>query len=128
MLNKLFKTRMPVLNSVHKGHWGRPFGSKISAKQYRALRDHGVPEHGVLNPYGKLGDTQRARYRATFFNRPLKKSFREDGMKRRRVRMEAKRALALEAHELQQMARENAQLAMNTLIEISGNPRAPEAN
>lgn len=48
-------------------------------------------------------------------------------MRRKRVQMKEKQAIALEAHELQQIARENATLAMSTLVEISGNKRAPEA-
>jgi len=48
-------------------------------------------------------------------------------MKRKRVKLAEKKAVALEAHELQQLARENATLAMQTLIEISSNHRAPEA-
>lgn len=128
MFHKLFRTPIPVLSQNCKKHRGRPFGSAVSQKQWRAIRDNGVPEHACLNPYGAAGNTRRARYRATFFKRTLKTSFREAAMKRTRVRMEAKRALALEAHELQQLARESAKLAMETLIEISGNKRAPEAN
>ena len=48
-------------------------------------------------------------------------------MKRKRLKLQEKKAIALEAHELQQLARENATLAMQTLIEISSNLRAPEA-
>lgn len=48
-------------------------------------------------------------------------------MQRKRLKLKAKKAVALEAHELQQIARQNATLAMNTLVEISGNKRAPEA-
>ena len=47
-------------------------------------------------------------------------------IKRNRVKLEEKKAVALEAHELQQMARENATLAMETLIEISKSKRSPE--
>jgi hypothetical protein len=51
----------------------------------------------------------------------------EKKYKRKRVALQIKKAKALEAHELQQMARENATTAMETLIEISANKRAPEA-
>lgn len=110
-----------------KGKPGRPVGSPMSQKQLNALRKHGVPENAVLNPYGQAGNTRRARYRATWFKRTLKVSFREEAMKRKRVQLKEKKVIALEAHELQQIARENATLAMRTLVEISKNPRAPEA-
>lgn len=96
-------------------------------KQLRALRDHGVQVGGVLNPYGKYGDSYRSRYRASRFMLKLKPGFREDSMKRKRLKLKAKKAIALEAHELQQMARENATMAMRTLAEISRSKRAPEA-
>ncbi len=103
----------------------------MSQKQLNGLWRNSVPPGAVLNPYGKLGDTSEARsllrYRASYQNRPLKEAFREEAMKRTRVRMKEKRALALEAHELQQIARENAVLCMNTLVEIASNHRAPES-
>ena len=49
-------------------------------------------------------------------------------MKRKRLKLKEKKAVALEAHEVQQVARENAALAMKTLAEISGNKRAPESS
>lgn len=109
------------------GPIGRPVGSPISQKQLNALFRHGARSGQILNPYGKLGNCRRARYRATYFKRPLKKGFRDEAMKRNRVKLEIKKAIALEAHELQQIARENATLAMQTLVEISKNKRAPEA-
>lgn len=48
-------------------------------------------------------------------------------MQRNRVKLEVKQAIALEAHELQALARRSATAAMKTLIEISKNKRAPEA-
>lgn len=95
--------------------------------QLRNLKKHAVPAGKVLNPYGKLGDCRRARYRATFFKRTLKPAWREEAMKRKRLKLKEKAAMALEQHELQELARCNATLAMETLIEISGNKRAPEA-
>ena len=103
-------------------------GYKPHINQLNALWRHGVPPGAVLNPYGPPGNTRRGRYRATWFKRTLKPAYRELAMKRTRVRLKIQRAQALEAHELQQIARENATLAMNTLVEISGNGRAPEAN
>lgn len=50
----------------------------------------------------------------------------EKVMKRNRIALRKQRAHALEAHELQQLARENATMAMSTLIEICKNKRAPE--
>ena len=100
---------------------------KPHTNQLKALWRHGVPPGAVLNPYGPPGNTQRGRYRVTFFKRTLKPAYRELGrMTRKRAKLEVKKAIALEAHELQQIARENATLAMNTLVEISGNHRAPE--
>jgi hypothetical protein len=98
-----------------------------SQKQLRALRDRGVQAGEVLNPHGQCGDSYRARYRASLFMLELKPCCREQGMKRKRLRLKLKKAIALEAHELQQMARENATACMETLIEISKNKRAPEA-
>lgn len=105
----------------------RPFGYKVvSQKQLRALKNNSVPEGGVLNPYGHYGDCRRSRYRATFFKLKLKPAYREAAMKRKRAKLKLKRAIALEAHELQQIARESASLAMSTLKEIAANKRAPE--
>lgn len=119
--------RTQILPRVYKSKPGRPFGSPVSQKQLNALWRNSVPEGEVLNPYGQCGNTRRARYRATFFKRTLKPAFRGEAMERKRIRLNIKKAVALEAHELQQLARENATLAMQTLIEISENPRAPEA-
>lgn len=106
----------------------RPHGYTVtSQKQLRALRDRGVQAGEVLNPHGSCGDTYRARYRASLFMHDLKPCCREEGMKRKRIRLKLKKAIALEAHELQQIARENATMAMQTLAEISANKRAPEA-
>lgn len=106
----------------------RPVGYALtSQKHLRALRDRGVQAGEVLNPYGCTGDTYRSRYRASRFMMELKPCCREEGMKRKRIRLKLKKAIALEAHELQQIARENATMAMQTLAEISGNKRAPEA-
>lgn len=104
----------------------RPFGYKVvSQKQLRALKYCGVREGGVLNPHGHYGDCRRSRYRATFFKLKLKPGYREDAMKRKRAKLKVQRAIALEAHELQQIARECASLAMRTLKEIAGNSREP---
>lgn len=93
----------------------------------KVMRNKGVPEGKVLNAYGKNGNTQKGRYRLG-----VRVSWREKAMKRnlkrKRLVLKEVRAKALEAHELQQLARENATLAMKTLIEIAGSSRAPEAN
>ena len=105
----------------------RPPGYKVtSQKQLRALKRHAVPAGATLNPYGTCGDTFRARYRASYFGTEYKPAYREAAMRRKRAKLKMKNAIALEAHELQQIARENATLAMTTLAEIAGNPRAPE--
>lgn len=120
-----FPTRTPVLISKRKKTEKRYRGTPLSQKHLKALRRNAVPPGAVLNPYGQCGNTYRARFRA--FGRILKPAYREAALKRNRVRMELKKAMALEAHELQQLARENAVAAMRTLIEISRNKRAPEA-
>lgn len=104
-----------------------PPGHKPSQAQLKNLRRGAVPEGKTLNPYGCFGNTRRSRYRVTYFGLKLKPAWREAAMHRKRVKMKEKKAIALEAHELQQIARENATLAMTTLVEISGNKRAPEA-
>lgn len=122
---------IPVLKFNYKAgkKISRPFGYKVtSQKQLRALKRGAVPEGGVLNPYGHYGDCRRSRYRATYFKLKLKPALREASMKRKRARLKIKAAIALEAHELQQMARENATLAMETLTEIARNQRSPEAS
>jgi hypothetical protein len=106
---------------------GRAKGFTPNANQLRALRANAVPEGKCLNPYGKLVNTWRGKYRATFFKLKFKPAWREKAMERKRLKLKAKQAIALEAHELQQLARENATAAMRTLIEITRNKRAPEA-
>lgn len=109
---------------------GRPVGAPgpiTSQKKLKALRKHAVPAGGVLNPYGRYGNTHRQRYRITWFGLKLKPALREEALKRTRIKLQQKRAIQLELHELQALARENATAAMLTLIEISTNKRAPEA-
>jgi len=131
---RILKLKLPQLPQVKPRVFkagykiSRPHGYKVtSQKQLRALRDHGVPPGAALNPYGKFGNSYRARYRASLFKMELKPAFRAEAMKRKRIKLKLKKRIALEAHELQQIARENATLAMNTLTEISRNKRAPEA-
>lgn len=119
------KFRMPSQSMAGKSTTNA--GRVMGQKQLNALFRSAVPPGEVLNPYGKYGNTRRSRYRITYFGLKLKTSFREAGMKRKRIKMLTKKAIALEAHELQQLARENATVAMSTLIEISKNKRAPEA-
>jgi hypothetical protein len=97
-------------------------------KQLNALRKWAVPPEGVLNPYGHYGNTRKQRYRNTWFGRTPKPALREEALKRNRVKLQQRKAIQLELHELQALARENATAAMQTLIEISKNKRAPEAN
>lgn len=96
----------------------------MSQKQLNALRNFGVPPGATLNPYGQKGNTPEGRKRNWW---KADDSFRAEAMKRKRIILQKKKAVALEAHELQQIARENATLCMNTLVEISKNKRAPEA-
>lgn len=131
--NVKLRLRFPACPEIVKRKYkagrkiSRAKGYKPGQTQLKALRKHAVPLGKVLNPYGNVGDTRRARYRATFFNYEHKEAWRPEAMKRKRIKMKEKKAIALEAHELQQIARENATLAMSTLVEISANKRAPEA-
>lgn len=128
---KILKLKFPqkpqVAPRVFKAKPGRPFGTPMSQKQLNALRRYAVPKGEALNPYGRYGDSFRSRYRITYHGLKIRPAYREEAMKRKRVRLKEKAKVALEAHELQQIARQNATLAMQTLVEISGNPRAPEA-
>ena len=102
-------------------------GPITSQKHLKALRRHAVPPGGVLNPYGMFGNTRKQRYRVTWFGLKLKPALREEALKRNRIKMQQKKAIQLELHELQALARENATAAMQVLIEIAKNKRAPEA-
>ena len=103
-------------------------GRTPNANILKTLRKFAVPPGGVLNPYGTYGNTRKQRYRITWFGLKLKPALREEALKRNRVKMQQKRAIQLELHELQALARENATAAMHTLVEIVKNKRAPEAN
>lgn len=126
---KILKLKLPSLPQVkpRKPGTGMTKGIKRSPLQLKALKRYAVPEGGVLNPYGYYGNSYRSRFRETFFCLKLKPPLRPLAMKRKRLALKEKKKVALEAHELQQIARENATLAMNTLVEISRNIRAPEA-
>src|SRR5258708_7952172 len=103
----------PRVYKAGKQQAPRPPGYIVtSQKQLKALRRGAVPAGKVLNPHGMTGNTWRARYRKTFFKLELKPAWRPEAMKRTRLKMKIKKAIALEAHELQQIARENATLAM----------------
>lgn len=108
---------------VYKAKPGRPFGTKMSQKQLNGLRKYAVPEGHVLNPFGRGGYLRNEADDSELVGI----GYRMKEMKRNRAKIKIKRALALEAHELQQLARENATAAMQTLIEIAKNKRAPEA-
>jgi hypothetical protein len=78
-----------------------------------------VPEGGILNPYGRSGcgdGTDKDHL-----------SLRPKAMQRTRLFVTKNKLRALEAHELQKIARESAEDAMATLKEICKNRRAPEA-
>ena len=96
----------------------------LTQNRLRQLKAHAVPAGKSLNPYGRFGNTHRSRYRLGDLDHL---ALRPEAMKRNRLRLKVKKAVALEAHELQALARENATAAMQTLIEISKNKRAPEA-
>jgi hypothetical protein len=130
-IKKIMNLPLPRLKPVPKPYTGKPRGfPKLYTPppgSLKALRAGAVPEGKVLNPYGQCGYSFRGLYRATFFKRTVKPAWRPEAMKRKRLKLLEKKAIQLEAHELQQLARENATAAMQTLIEISLNKRAPEA-
>jgi len=110
-----------VVPKIKRGY--RDYSKKpVTQKQLNALRAGAVPPGKVLNPYGKFGYCHRSRYRLG-----KRISWREAAMERKRLKLKLDKSVSLEAHELQELARQNATLAMNTLIEISKNKRAPEA-
>lgn len=130
ILNLPFPQRPQVVPRVYKeGKHPKDYtpGRVMGQKQLAALKAGAVPKGKTLNPYGSCGYTFRGKYRATFFKKELKPAWREAAMKRKRLKLQEKKAIQLEAHELQQLARENATAAFETLIEISKNVRAPEA-
>jgi hypothetical protein len=93
--------------------------AKLTPARLRALRKGAVPAKGVLNPYGRYGcaDGDDRDHEA----------LRPEAMKRTRLTISKTKLRALEAHELQKIAREAAEDAMRTLKEICKNKRAPEA-
>src|SRR5258705_128252 len=119
---------LPLPRVVPGNYKGGNTGPVRSQNRLKALRNYAVPPGGVLNPYGTYGNTRKQRYRITWFGLKLKPALREEALKRNRVKMQQKRAIQLELHELQALARENATAAMHTLVEIVKNKRAPEAN
>jgi hypothetical protein len=140
---ELHKGRAPETKkrvSLHGAKLGRPFGSPMSQKQLAALRRNRPPVGKCLNPFGQRGFKSQSQYTGKTLNgrvreimidpdkRPERPMVHNRAtMMKKRLRLKREKERALEAHELQQLARENATLAMNTLIEISGNKRAPEA-
>lgn len=103
---------------------GRTPGYTPHPNQLRALRQHTVPEGAVLNPYGYYGRSFRSIYRLGY-----RKAYREESVqkKRKRLELKEKKKVALEAHELMQLARQNATNAMKSLIDIVDDSRSPEA-
>lgn len=123
---KILKLDLPTVRGT-KTNTKRGNFTPRTMLQLKALKRHAVVKGACLNPYGSLGDTPRMKWRIWNRNLKIKPAFREASMKRRRLQLKEKKKVALEAHELQQIARENATLAMRTLVNISKNPRAPEA-
>jgi hypothetical protein len=92
-------------------------------KRRNALWKYAVRPGKVLNPHGRDGIELGEKYGKEVND---DKSWRPDAMKRRRLKLREDKKRALEMHELTELARENAVDAMQTLIDISKNPRAPE--
>lgn len=107
-----------------KRHWApRPSATyKFSPKQLAALRKHGIQRGQVLNPFGPLGADAHPPELKGYVP-----SCREDAMKRRRARLEAQKAIALEAHELQRKSRESADEMLDVLKAIARDDNAPDA-
>lgn len=127
-MGKIIKLPIPRAVIQDTSNYKGQSGPITNQKHLKALRRHAVPPGGVLNPYGCYGNTRKQRYRITWFGLKLKPALREEALKRNRIKMQQKKAIQLELHELQALARENATAAMHTLVEIMKNKRAPEAN
>jgi hypothetical protein len=77
---------------------------------------------GNVNPYGRAGNREPdLDPRANVDHL----STRPNAMKRKRVMIKDQRKRAIEMHELQKLARENAVEAMEALIDILKDPRSP---
>lgn len=96
-------------------------GPKTQA-QLKALRRTGVPLTRLLNPHGRAGveDTEGQEHL-------VKPAWKPQVIRRKRERLKLERERALEMHELQEQARQNAQAMLRTLVDISKNKRSPEA-
>ena len=121
MTRPQFKKKPLWVVQVGKPKVKRPLSYKNNLNNLWEFGQHA--DAPSINPYGKASEDKVLEMAE---NDP-KPSMRERAMRKRRVRLEVKKRHALEAHELQRMARENALTAMKTLIEISENDRAPES-
>lgn len=106
----------------HKYPANRKSRAVVSQKMLAALRAHGAQAGKVLNPYGNKGYCEKMRQKIGPEN-----IWRDKAVQRKRLKLKHQKAIALEMHELQELARQNATMAMHTLIEISKNKRSPEA-
>lgn len=117
--------KVPVLRKLSSGIISKGSGnhnrdyikSPLTPGELKTLHRWAIPKGKLLNPHGR-----GAKHHEVPDN-----ALRKRAMLRNRLKLAKAKAVALEHHELQQLARENATLAMQTLIEISRNPRAPEA-
>lgn len=88
----------------------------------RALRKTTVPRNKILNPHGRAGVEGREDKDTL-----VGPAWKPEKIRRKREKLKWERERALEMHELQELARQNARGALETLVEISTNKRAPEA-
>lgn len=95
---------------------------KPNLNKLRALRKTGVPRNKILNPHGRAGVEGREDKDAI-----VGPAWKPEKIRRKREKLKWERERALEMHELQELARQSARGALETLVEISGNKRAPEA-
>jgi hypothetical protein len=121
----MFENRKKILHLENKPKYQHVFRSpevgkkKLTQNRLKNLRKHAVPLKAVLNPYGRAGCRES--------DEKDHKAYRPEAMKRTRLTINIHKMRALEAHELQKIARESAEDAMSTLKEICKNKRAPEA-
>jgi hypothetical protein len=93
--------------------------TKLTPTRLRGMKKWAIKEGEYLNPYGRAS--------CAFDDTKDHIALRPEAMKRTRLTISKKKLKALEAHELQKIARESAEDAMKTLKEICTNKRAPEA-
>ena len=96
---------------------GQEFQPSIIAGRWKGA----VKPGEVLNPWGCKGKPKRKMWRGQLAGS------RDASMEKKREKIEDRKALILEARELQELARTNASAAMKRLVKIIQSDNAPEA-